>query len=78
MRSAARLRCAALQSDDPHLVVIQTFSVPRDLVGDDPQVVVEALCDDIEVPASIHSGLFDFSANVSKASVHLPFQPSNV
>lgn len=75
MRSAARLQCAPFESIDPHVVLIETFGLPRDAIGEDPQVVMEALCDDIEVLASFHSRLFHFSANVQKTSVHLLFQP---
>ena len=80
------LQGVVLESTDPYLVLIETFSVSRDRFGEHPEVVAEALCHCVEVRASLcgRAGdflpqlAFEFSANLSKMAVHLLAQPPNV
>ena len=64
-----------LESADPHLVLIETFSVSRDRFGEDPQVLVEALDQYFEVPAILFGRLGDFPANLSKLPVRFSLDP---
>ena len=78
LNAARTLVCTAFQTAKPYVVLIETFAVPCDRVREQPEVVVEALYNRVEVSAGLCGRVLDFLVNFSKTSVHLPFQPPNV